>query len=288
MLVCALSCFRREPDDPSAPGEPHALIAPFARRHYYRDAVRRLGGLAARLAERTGLPRQAFRPFSNSRLPEKPLAVAAGLGFYGKNSLLISPGLGSLFVIAGLTLPFPLEPDRPPEEWVQPGAVCGSCQACREACPAGALEEPGRPDLSRCLQAWAGRTGELPEAVRKAWGPRLYGCQACQAACPWNRGLRLVSECTLGELGPGLPLRALLDGAEAPGGLEAVPAALRARLRGTALGTGWIAPEALLRNALLAAGHRGDAALRSMIAGWLRHPSPPLAAAARWALERLG
>lgn len=288
ILVCALSCFRREPDDPSSPGEPFALIAPFARRHYYRDAVRRLGGLAALLAERSGLPREAFRPFSNSRLPEKPLAVAAGLGFLGRNCLVVSPGLGSLFVIAGLELPFPLEPDRPPADWVRPGAACGSCRACREACPTGALEQPGRLDPARCLQAWAGREGEPPREVQAAWGPRLYGCQACQEACPWNRGLSLESGCTLGELGPGLPLRALLGGAGGSGGFAAAAGALRARLRGTALGMGWIAPEALLRGALLAAGHRADPVLRAGVEAWLSHPSPTLAAAARRALERLG
>ncbi len=279
-LVCALSCWRREPDDLSAPGDPHALIAPFARRHYYREAVRRLGRLADRLAERAGPLREAFHPFSNSRRPEKRLAVAAGLGFYGRNGLVISPGLGSLFVIAGIRLPGRSPPATPLPEWGTPGAMCGDCRACREACPTGALETPGRPDLSRCLQAWAARAGELPDAVREAWGTRLYGCQACQEVCPWNRGLRLESECTLGEVGPSLPLRVLLGGE----GEEA----RRALLRGTAMGLGWVAPEALLRNALLAAGRRGDPAVRPQVERWRRHPSPALAAAAGRALERLG
>ncbi len=300
-LVCALSCFRREPDDPSTPGDPYGLIAPFARRHYYRDAVRRLRRLAAWIRRQAG-GRPAGRDpplWSNSARPEKRLAVAAGLGFYGRHSLVIAPGLGSLFIIAGMTLPAGLvaglpppgepaavrsapglpAPERPPREWAEPGAACRSCRACREACPTGALQTPGRPDPARCLQAAAARPVELPAALREAWGARLYGCQACQEVCPWNRGLERESACGVGELGPGLPLREVLGKG---------PEELRRRLRGSALGRSWIAPEALLRNALLAAGHRGDPAVRPQVEAYRRRPQPLLAAAARWALERLG
>ncbi|HTP60202.1 MAG TPA: hypothetical protein VMM82_14860, partial [Spirochaetia bacterium] len=101
ILVCCLSCNRHEPDDLSTPDDPHGLIAPFARRNYYKTAVRMLRDLAVRLEEDYGIPRKSVRVFSNSPLPEKRLCLSAGLAWPGKNGLCIAPGLGSLFVIAG-------------------------------------------------------------------------------------------------------------------------------------------------------------------------------------------
>jgi epoxyqueuosine reductase len=277
-LVTALSCHRAEPDDLSIPGEPHGLIAPFARRHFYREAVLRLQRLAARIREQTGAGKAGLRIHCNSSLPEKPLAAAAGLGFYGKHSLVIAPGLGSQFIIAALALPFPLGPDRPPPEWGERGRMCGACQACRQACPVGAIVEPGVVDPARCLQGLAGRALDLAEPVRRAWGTRLYGCQDCQDACPFNRNLVLESPTALGELGPSLPLRRVL---------AAAPGELRRLFRGTAMGLSWIEPAALLRNALLAAGNRGDPAIRPAVEPLLGHADPLLRGTARWAWMRL-
>ncbi|MCX7040172.1 MAG: hypothetical protein NT005_13695, partial [Spirochaetes bacterium] len=106
ILVCALSCRRDEPDDLSSPGDPHALIAPFARRGHYAAAAGMMRAILRRLGQEVGFSARAARIFVNSRIPEKPLLAATGLGSYGKNGLLIVPGLGSLFVIAGCVLPF--------------------------------------------------------------------------------------------------------------------------------------------------------------------------------------
>jgi epoxyqueuosine reductase len=310
-VLVALSCHRREPEDLSAPGDPHGLIAPFARRNYYREAVLRLRQVARLLGAATGLARRELRLFSNSRLPEKPLAAAAGLGSYGRNGLILSPPLGSLFVIAGMFLPLPPEEDAGAAAWLPrrrgrlersgaagspgrpgragsagglggpggPAALCGSCRACQEACPVGALSRVGRLDTSRCLQALAGRAVELPAAAREAWGFRLYGCQVCQEVCPWNRGLSREAPAACGELGPSLSLRRVL---------ERDPEELARAWRPTALGMPWIDKRALLRNALVAAGHRGDPALRESLQAWAQRPDPLLRGAALWALERLG
>ena len=275
LLVCCLSCFRREPDDLSTPGDPHALVAPFARAHYYRAAITMLRAFAASLEHLHGVPRRSLRLFSNSRMPEKPLLVASGLGAYGANGLAIVRGLGSLFVIAGAVLPFPT--DGPA---VEPAPdPCGSCGRCREACPVGAIVERGVVDPRRCLQGLADDDVPLSPATMSAWGTRLYGCQTCQEVCPRNACLAEAAPPAPGELGPSIAIRDLLADDDA---------GLRARFRGTALGMSWISPSALRRNALVAAGSRGAASLRGAVLSHAGAPDPAVSSAASWALARLG
>ncbi len=279
-LLCALSCYRTEPEDLTRPGEPHGLIAPFARRNYYREAVARLKQVALRVRQKTGLDKGQLRLFSNSRLPEKALAAACGLGFYGKNSLLIAPDLGSVFVIAGLFLPLELTGpgDLPPPEWREPGRMCGQCTACTDSCPVGALQRPGVLDRPRWLQEMAGRASPFPEETRPAWGSRLYGCQTCQDCCPFNAALASESDCRYGRLGPSLPLKEVL---------ERSPEEVKAAFRGTQMGLSWVSGEAILRNALLAAGNRAESSLLPLVERYSAVDPPLLRDAARWALGRM-
>lgn len=280
-LLAAFSCHRREADDLSTPGDPHARIAPFARRNYYREAAHRLKQVLARWTSGPGEGRPSkarVRIFCNSRLPERALAAAAGLGFRGRNSLLIAPRLGSAFLIAGLFLPVDLGPSGVLDGDPVLGEGCGSCQACRQACPVGAIPEPGRVDPARCLSALSVSLGDWPEGAREAWGARLYGCQSCQEVCPYNRGLTLETATGRGELGPSLSLRRLL--ACDPEGLEGL-------FRGTALDMSWIPEDSLRRNALLAAGHRADAALLPLVEPHRFGPHPAVREAALWAGEVL-
>jgi len=285
-LLAALSCHRREPDDLSSPGDPHARIAPFARRNYYREAVLRLkqvlsrwtSGPAEGRLSKGRLSKGRVRIFSNSRLPERALAAAAGLGFRGRNSLLIAPRLGSAFLIAGMFVPVDLGPSGVLDGDPELGEGCGSCRACRRACPVGAILETGRVDPARCLSALSVSLGDWPEGAREAWGVRLYGCQSCQEVCPYNRGLTLETATGRGELGPSVSLRRLL--ACSPEGLEEL-------FRGTALDMSWIPGEALRRNALLAAGHRAEAALLPLVEPHCAAPHPSVREAALWAGEVL-
>ena len=282
VLVCCLSCARREPDDLSSPGDPHALIAPFARANYYRMAMGMLRALARRLEEERGIPRASIRLFSNSRIPEKPLLVATGLAAYGRNSLALVPGLGSMFVIGGAVIPVPsaeLCPSESADSARPAGDPCGSCTRCMSACPVGAIEQPGVVNPDRCLQGSAGSAVPLEPRIMELWGARLYGCQECQAACPHNRGLVEAAPPCRGDLGPSVSIRKLLS-------LDP-SSTLKEWFRGTAMGMSWVSGDALLRNALIAAGNKGDPAVRADVERFTASDEPMLRRTALWALERM-
>ena len=195
--------------------------------------------------------------FSNSRLPEKPLAEAAGLGCIGRNSLLIarrtasgSPEWSSAVVIGLMLLPFDiLEDEIPPAREPIPAlSLCGNCARCIDACPTRALKISGeRANFNRssCLQNYAGRAGELPANITSAWKDQLYGCDLCLEACPFFLP-DPDAKSDLGRLGAYFDAAALVGQDDDR---------LKAELRGSALDQKWIAPQALKRNAAMAARH---------------------------------
>src|SRR2546423_1828906 len=110
-------------------------------------------------------------------------ASAAGAGFYGKNTLLITRRHGSWVVLGTLVTDVELEATPPL------ATDCGSCTLCIEACPTGALDEPGTLDATRCLSYWTQSPEPIPEEYRVPFGAQVYGCDICQDVCPWNRGV---------------------------------------------------------------------------------------------------
>lgn len=230
-------------------GRPLAALGWFARAHWYREladiltAVSRIPDLAI------SDPRRMFRIAVNSRLPEKALAVAAGIGSVGRNTLILDRREGPGCVLGVLLLPF--EPEVPegargpgflsPDSAV-PGAECGDCRECVRACPTGAVREEGGIDRSKCLQHWAGAEGPVPSRIAAVWRGSLYGCDLCLAACPRFRpGIR--REASTGRLGRGMDPDRLLGSDDAE---------IRRLLRGTALGLSWLSPDSIRRNARLA------------------------------------
>jgi epoxyqueuosine reductase len=110
-------------------------------------------------------------------------AARAGVGFYGKNTLLITKRFGSWVVLGTVVTDVEIEPTAPLD------LDCGSCRLCIDACPTGALDEPGTLDATRCLSYWTQAPGPIPEEMRAPLEDRVYGCDICQDVCPWNRGV---------------------------------------------------------------------------------------------------
>ncbi len=264
-----------EPEDASRPGDPHALIAPFARRHYYREAVLRMKKIIASY----GSLKTKTRLFSNSRLPEKSLAAAAGLGFFGKNGLIITEEAGSRFIIAGMITPLRSTGASHPPFSSKPGSYCGNCRLCIDACPVGALDGSGFLDRASCLQSLAMEHVLFTDRTMAVWGKRLYGCDLCQDPCPFNTSPLRDAPPITGELGASISIRLILRA-----GLEGE---IKAMFRRTALGLSWMNEYAFLRNALLAAGASGETSLVPEVEVYTKHQDPVPAETARKVLRLL-
>jgi epoxyqueuosine reductase len=158
-----------------------AKIAKYARgRDYHRDCGERLERLAAELRQ---LGASVARPFVDAGpVPERELAHRAGLGWIGKNTMLIRPGVGSFFFIGSVFTDLSLEPDRPFAT-----EHCGTCTRCLDACPTEAFVDPGLLDATRCLSYLTiEHRGEPPEALRSEYRGWAFGCDICNDVCPWN------------------------------------------------------------------------------------------------------
>src|SRR5206468_13011238 len=115
---------------------------------------------------------------------DREAASRSGVGFYGKNTMLITRRHGSWVVLGTLVTDVELEPTPPLD------ADCGECRLCIDACPTGALDEPGTLDATKCLSYWTQAPAPMPEEYRAALGALVYGCDICQDVCPWNRGVQ--------------------------------------------------------------------------------------------------
>ena len=254
-LVAALAYGNGAPEPPPGGGGPWVRLDKFSQRNYYAEAVARLKRIAVDIRDSLGGGRSDFRILCNSPVPEKPMAVACGLGVPGRNSLIMTPEAGSSAVIAVLALPFALPGDPPLTAAGAEGSTadssaadrsfpfCGSCRLCVEACPTAALPGDGSIDRTRCIQWFASRPGEIPDFVAAAWGDRLYGCSVCRDVCPANRKPLRGIDTDRGALPELLPADELIESSDAE---------LSARFKGTALGMGWFGPAAIRRNARIA------------------------------------
>ena len=182
-----------------------AYVARYALgRDYHKTVRRRLAKLAARIEANAG---GRFRAFTDSApVLEKPLGEKSGLGWIGKNTLLLNETAGSWFFLGEIytDLPLPVTSPKP-----QPG--CGTCRACMTVCPTDAIIGPGKLDARRCISYLTiEHKGRIPVELREAVGNRVFGCDDCQIVCPWNRFARRSPEA---EFAPrhGLDHATLLD-----------------------------------------------------------------------------
>jgi len=173
-VVSAARCYW-QPETPLAPGE--GRLARYTWSDGYADLREALDALGRSLGG-------AFRVLVDANQHvDREAAARSGVGFYGKNTMLITRRHGSWVVLGTLVTDVELEPTLPL------GADCGACTLCIDACPTGALDEPGTLDATRCLSYWTQSPDAIPEEYRAGLGAQVYGCDICQDVCPWNRGV---------------------------------------------------------------------------------------------------
>ncbi|HEY0971107.1 MAG TPA: tRNA epoxyqueuosine(34) reductase QueG [Gemmatimonadales bacterium] len=174
-VVVALEYGGREPSGP---------VSRYARGDDYHDlVVERLRALQEWASERAGYPIPGRAYSDTGPILERDLARRAGLGWFGKNTMLINPERGSFFFLGALLLDLDLEPDAPFD-----ADRCGSCTRCLDACPTGALVGPRELDARLCISYLTIELrGSIPEELRECMGGLMYGCDVCQEVCPWNK-----------------------------------------------------------------------------------------------------
>jgi len=274
--VIALGMSYAPAHDPLAleGSDTHARISVYAQGKDYHDVVKkRLKALARWLVD--AVPGAEVKVFVDTApVMEKPLGEAAGIGWQGKHTNLVSPTHGSWLFLGAIYTTLELAPPEPHRD------QCGSCRACMDACPTNAFPAPYRLDARRCISYLTiEHKGPVPEEFRASLGNRIYGCDDCLAVCPWNK---FASEAQA--------MREFLPRAElvAPrlGELLALDdAGFRTLFSGSPIKR--IGRDRFIRNCLYAAGNSGNAALTDQVETLTGDPDPVVAEAASWALRRL-
>jgi len=242
---------------------------------YHKTVKKALKALARFIVGRVPSELKVF--VDTAPVMEKPLAQAAGIGWQGKHTNLVSREHGSWLFLGVILTSLELEPDPPADH----GQHCGSCTRCLDACPTQAFLGPHRIDARRCISYLTiEHDGAIPEEFRTLMGNRIYGCDDCLAACPWNRFADAAAAnrafLPRGELAaPRLADLLALD-----------DVAFREMFAGSPIKR--IGRGRMIRNCLIAAGNSGDPSLAAAVRAHLDDPDRVIAEAARWALDQPG
>lgn len=250
----------------------HAGISVYAKGRDYHDVLKgKIRQLALAFANASGASVKIF--VDTAPLMEKPLAAAAGIGWQGKHTNLVSRAHGSWLFLGAILTDAELETDDPEPDH------CGSCRRCLDVCPTRAFPAPYQLDARRCLAYLSIEyKGHIAKEFRTAMGNRVFGCDDCLAVCPWNRFAAASREARFAA-------RPETDNPPLPELLELDEPAFRSRFAGTPVKrTG---RDRIVRNALIAAGNSADAELIPVVARRLDDTSPLVRAMAVWALSRL-
>jgi epoxyqueuosine reductase len=249
-------------------------VARYARGTDYHDVLReRLRRLLAWLqAELPGCHGRGV--VDTAPLLERDFARRAGLGWFGKNTMLLNKRLGSFFFLGALLTDLPLQADAPHE-----AAHCGTCTACLDACPTDAFAGPGWLDSRRCISYLTIELrGSIPVELRPALGDWIFGCDVCQEVCPWNRKAPAGHEPQLGS-------QTDLERVDLIELLSLTEEEFRHRFRGTALMRA--RRRGLLRNAALALGNACDPTALPALKRALDDAEPLVREAAAWAIAQI-
>ena len=249
-----------------------AAISCYAQCEDSHEVVRAgLKRVAGSLAQASGAGVKIF--VDTAPLMEKPLAAAAGLGWQGKHTNLVSRQFGSWLFLGAILTTAELEPDPPEADH------CGSCSRCLDVCPTRAFPAPYQLDARRCIAYLTiEHKGHIPAEFRRPIGNRVFGCDDCLAVCPWNKFAQTAHLAKLNALpattSPPLAELLALDDAGFRRRFARTPVKRTGRDR-------------VVRNALIAAGNSGDAGLLPAVERLLQDASPLVRAMAVWALQRL-
>jgi epoxyqueuosine reductase len=261
-------------DDPLAALEhrDRAVVSVYARHRDYHDVIKgRLKTIAQKFAARTGEEVKVF--VDTAPVMEKPLAEAAGLGWQGKHTNLVSREFGSWLFLGSIFTTAELAPDTSEADH------CGSCRACLDICPTDAFPAPYQLDARRCISYLTiEHKGPIPREFRAPMGNRVYGCDDCLAVCPWNKFASQAREAKLKAR----------DDLREPAIAELLKlgdAAFRDLFSGSPVKR--IGRERFIRNVLVAAGNSGEASLVEPCLHLAQDASPLVRGAAAWALSRL-
>jgi epoxyqueuosine reductase len=244
---------------------------------YHTVLKRKLAALAETCAALVGGPVAARACVDTAPLLEREAAARAGVGFVGKSTMAIIPGVGSYFVLGELLLDVEVAPSEP-----QAGSYCGSCRACLDRCPTGAFVDAHVLDARRCIAYLTIELrGAIPRELRAPIGTRVFGCDVCQDVCPFNASPR--PRPVAPELSPRED-RATLDLVRL---LELGSAEYRRFVKGSAIRR--VSRARLARNAAVALGNSGDQrAVAPLVRALERDARPLVRAHAAWGLGRLG
>jgi epoxyqueuosine reductase len=269
VLICGFSYA--DPGGRPASAEGKGRLARYAVRSDYHPILRaRMNEIGAWLASAApGARAVAFCDMSP--ILERSYAAAAGLGWQGKNTMLLGRDLGSYFLLAGLALDIELPADSSEPDH------CGTCTKCLDACPTDAFPAAHVLDASKCIAYFTIESkGTIPEAFREGVGDWVYGCDVCQEVCPWNRFEKPARALPAPKIPTELPLEELAGPASA---------GVRSRLKG--LPVARAVRKRLTRNALLAMGNSRLERYRGVLETYASDADPVLAEQARWSLSRL-
>jgi epoxyqueuosine reductase len=250
-----------------------ATISVYARNRDYHDVLKkRLKALGRWMAETW--PGAGIKVFVDTApVAEKPLAAAAGLGWQGKHTNLVSRGLGSWLFLGEVFTTLDLGDGTAERDH------CGSCRACLDACPTQAFPVPYQLDARRCISYLTiEHKGPIDPELRPLMGNRIYGCDDCLAVCPWNKFAQAHSE-------PAFAPRAELTAPRLADLARLDDAGFRAMFSGSPIKR--IGRDRFVRNVMIAIGNSGDGALRPAAQALADDADPAVADAARWAAQRL-
>lgn len=274
--VIALGMSYAPPRDPLALADEGGVgrISVYAQGGDYHDTVKKALKQLAR-AIVAAAPDAGVKVFVDTApVMEKPLAEAAGLGWQGKHTNLVSRAHGSWLFLGAIYTTLEIEPDTPGND------SCGSCDACQRACPTDAFPAPYRLDARRCISYLTiEHKGPIPHEFRGAMGNRIYGCDDCLAVCPWNK---FADAAAANRAFAG---RAELAAPELADLIALDDAAFRQVFAGSPIKR--IGRDRMVRNALVAAGNSGRADLLPAVMARLEDDSAVVRGAAVWALAGL-